>query len=70
MCGTYHPDLETHRRCMILAGVAPEQAMTYDDTGCGALMVWTFAYRCVDCGRWFHKTCIWRHFQENIEPPY
>lgn len=66
-CGTFHPDRETHNRTAAQAGYPPD---SYDDTGCGQPIPWTFAYRCVDCGRWFHRDCIKRHFARNAEPPY
>lgn len=31
-------------------------------TGCGEAMVWLIAYRCRQCARWMHGTCIDRHF--------
>lgn len=70
ICGTFHPDLDMHRRCMVLAGYAQEDADSYDDTGCGRSILWTFAYRCVECGRWFHRDCIRRHFAKAAEAPY
>lgn len=67
VCGTFHPDPETNNRCNAQGGFP---ANTYDDTGCGHFILWTFAYRCLDCGRWFHATCLRNHFKANIEPPY
>jgi hypothetical protein len=70
ICGTFHPNLETHRRAMVMAGYSEEQANSYDDTGCGHAILWPHTYRCVDCGRWFCSPCIRRHFKAAIEAPY
>jgi hypothetical protein len=70
ICGTFHPNLDTHRRMMVQAGYPAEVASSYDDTGCGSPILWPFTYRCVDCGRWFCTACIRRHFQAAIQAPY
>jgi hypothetical protein len=33
--------------------------------GCGVRMDVTHAYRCVECGRWMHQTCLKLHFEES-----
>jgi hypothetical protein len=71
MCGTFHPDVEVHARAMLMRQETPDDGVIYrDSTGCGRLMHWTYAYRCVDCGIWFHQDCLLNHFKANIEAPY
>ncbi len=62
-CGAFHPNPEADRLTREMS--PPSQ---YD--GCGRHMVWSYAYRCVDCGRWFHRACIRRHFAASTEAPY
>ena len=33
------------------------------DAGCGRSLIWVVGYRCVECGRWFHRGCILKHFE-------
>lgn len=33
--------------------------------GCKRRLKVMYAYRCVDCGRWFHRDCILKHFAVN-----
>lgn len=40
------------------AGGAPEG-------GCGQLIEWLMAYRCLECGRWMHAECLRQHFVEH-----
>lgn len=37
--------------------------------GCERLLSWVFAYRCVDCGLFFHLACILKHFRSSTEAP-
>lgn len=34
----------------------------HEREGCGESMHWSFGFRCVECGRWFHRACIQKHF--------
>jgi hypothetical protein len=36
--------------------------------GCGGSGVWSYMYRCVECGRWMHKDCILKHFESHKTP--
>lgn len=60
-CGATYPDAETEARVQALRG----QQGLRTDGGCGKALPWTYAYRCVECARWFHRTCILRHFSES-----
>lgn len=57
-CGSDHPDPE------IAADLRTMRANEGYPTegGCGRRMRWVSAYRCVECGRWFHRDCIREHF--------
>ena len=60
ICGASHPDERVEE---ILGELRASQG--YDPGpmgGCGRTMLWPYAYRCVTCGRWFHRECIRRHF--------
>ena len=59
ICGASHPDLAIEERVQL---ARLREGAASDSEGCGRTMVWTVAYRCVDCGRWFHRECIRRHF--------
>lgn len=59
-CGISHPDPDVERRIEAMRKEAGHETGPYG--GCGAVMFWTFAYRCVECGRWFHRPCAGRHF--------
>jgi hypothetical protein len=59
ICGASHPDLAIEDRVQLARA---RKRTSSDADGCGRTMVWTAAYRCVDCGRWFHRDCIRRHF--------
>jgi hypothetical protein len=59
-CGTSHPNPRANgvfERRREADGYATGPA-----GGCGRPMLWTIAYRCVGCGRWFHRSCILSHF--------
>jgi hypothetical protein len=59
-CGVTHPDPEIEERTQALRlaeGYATEG-------GCGKPLRWVLAYRCVECGRWYHRDCILQHFAE------
>ncbi len=47
-------------------GLREEQGFATDG-GCGRSIDLTsiYAYRCVECGRWMHKTCILEHFAQS-----
>lgn len=64
-CGATHPDPEIEERFVALR--ANEKAPSGFD-GCGRAGVWTFMFRCVECGRWMHKDCILRHFESHRTP--
>ncbi len=59
-CGASHPDPDTERR--IEAVRAADGHPTGPMGGCGLPMHWTYAYRCTECGRFFHRHCALRHF--------
>lgn len=58
VCGDDHPNPVTNDLAKMLR--ANEGYPT--EGGCGRRMRWTYAYRCVECGRWFHRDCIKEHF--------
>ena len=33
------------------------------NAGCGKLILWWEAYRCVDCDKFMHRECIQEHFK-------
>jgi hypothetical protein len=39
------------------------------DNGCGKPMRMGMAYRCVECGRWFHQKCAEHHFTSHTATP-
>ena len=59
-CGASHPDLEIENR---VQAARVRKGALMDAGGCGRTIVWTAAYRCVDCGRWFHHDCLREHFE-------
>jgi hypothetical protein len=61
-CGASHPDLAVETRVQLARS---RGSATEVGDGCGRTMVWTVAYRCVDCGRWFHRDCIRKHFEKS-----
>jgi hypothetical protein len=38
--------------------------------GCGKLIRWWNAYRCVECGVWMHRTCLREHFALHRDAPH
>lgn len=60
-CGDFHTDPETNERMRVLR--SNEGFPT--EPGCGKRMRWTYAYRCAECGRWFDRECILKHFAEH-----
>jgi len=64
-CGAVSPDPAVEARAPFLAPLRPT---TY--AGCERESAWWYMYRCVDCGRWFHQTCIAQHFRSSAEAPY
>jgi hypothetical protein len=59
-CGDTDPDSVVETR---INEVREEIGAPSDHSGCRRSIVWTFAYRCVECGRWFHRDCIQKHFE-------
>lgn len=59
-CGRSHPDERTEEIWNLIR--ESEGHPTGPMGGCGKEMLWTMAYRCVECGRWFHRECALRHF--------
>jgi hypothetical protein len=64
-CGASHPDPAVEQR---FQEVRSDRDAPTDTAGCGRSMVWTVAFRCVDCGRWFHRDCILKHFDAHRWP--
>ena len=60
-CGHTHPDPVTERRYQELRKAQGHKI----EGGCNGNMLWTYAYRCVECGRFFHRECILAHFAEH-----
>jgi hypothetical protein len=59
-CGDTYPDraVEASVREARERTGAPVDAPT-----CGGReLVWTEGFRCAECGRWFHRTCLLAHF--------
>jgi hypothetical protein len=59
-CGDSHPnpsieDIIAQERTL-------RDAPKDDGCACGDIMHWTLAYRCVECGRFYHHDCIKAHF--------
>jgi hypothetical protein len=71
-CGSSHPDFAVEERVQRARAKerdrVSEESDAEDAYGCGGTIVWTAAYRCVDCGRWFHRDCIRRHFESQYSP--
>lgn len=67
VCGASHPDADVERRINAMrdheVGCEPPGRWQ----GCGISLVWTYAYRCVECGRWLHRECARRHFGVTAE---
>ena len=40
-----------------------------DTSGCGTTCLWKLAFRCAECGRWFHRDCIQKHFAAHSQSP-
>jgi len=59
-CGLTYPEPDAEARVQFLR----EQIGADLIGGCGAEMVWVFAYRCLECGRWFHASCMREHFRD------
>lgn len=60
-CGATHPDPNTERRFRALREAEGHKV----EGGCGSMLHWTYAFRCVECCRWFHRQCILDHFAES-----
>lgn len=60
-CGHVSPDPETERT---IARLRADEGYPQDMAGCGHTGRWTAMYRCVDCGRFFHRACLERHLDE------
>jgi hypothetical protein len=61
-CGRSHRDPRTEDRIQLARieiGAAPTEE------GCGRLLLLWDGYRCVECGRWFHRGCIQQHFADH-----
>lgn len=58
-CGDSHPDAAVEQRFVALR---QEEGHSSESHGCGREAHWTFLFRCVECGRWYHRECIARHF--------
>ena len=65
-CGRTHPDPRTERR---IAEARSDLGAPSGREGCGRLMVLWEGFRCVECGRWFHRSCIERHFEDHESDP-
>jgi len=64
-CGASDPDPKVEQR---VASARTDLGCAPDGDGCGRLIVLWNAYRCVECGRWFHRSCIEQHFgQHRVE---
>jgi hypothetical protein len=61
-CGLSDPDPRTEQR---IATVRDVSGFASNPEGCGRLMVLWNAFRCVECARWFHRSCIERHFEQH-----
>jgi hypothetical protein len=59
ICGITDPDPDVEGRIVALR---IEIGAPSDETACGGPLAWWDSYRCVECGRWFHRHCILRHF--------
>jgi hypothetical protein len=62
-CGHSHPNATTER-LIREARPAPIKG------GCGKLVHWTYAYRCVECGVWMHRACLLDHFALHRDAPH
>lgn len=62
-CGATTPDPAV--QAVLDAKTALHDQQTGEDhsAGCGVLLPWWDAYRCVDCDKFFHKPCIADHFR-------
>jgi hypothetical protein len=58
-CGASSPDERTEARFRALRAAEGFSL----GGGCGMELPWPFAYRCVECGRFMHLTCIREHFE-------
>lgn len=59
-CGDSDPDPAVERR---IVAAREQTGHPVDPPACGGqTLVVTNAYRCVECGRWFHHDCILAHF--------
>lgn len=64
-CGQTDPDPNVERR---VVAMRQQIGAPTDDSACGRMMVWSIAYRCAECGRWFHRECLVRHFEAHQSP--
>lgn len=59
-CGASDPDHGAERKIQEARAATGHPV---DDAACGGqLMVWMSAYRCGECGRFFHRDCLYQHF--------
>lgn len=63
-CGHSHRDPRTEHRVQL---ARTEIGITPSAEGCGRLLLLWEGYRCVECGRWFHRGCIQEHFLRHGE---
>ena len=62
-CGQTYAD----PRCEAMTRAMREAAEHPLDGGCGKPLAWRVAYRCLECGRWMHATCLRQHFEETCD---
>ena len=68
-CGATTPD--PIRQAKLDAATALHDLTTGEDhsAGCGVLLLWWDAYRCLDCDKFFHQECLRVHFARTATAP-
>ena len=64
VCGTTYTDSDTERRIQSMRATAGFSL----EGGCNKSLIWRYAYRCLECGRWMHAECLRLHFAQSAAP--
>jgi hypothetical protein len=67
ICGRTDPDDRVEALIRQIRADSPRSGPD-DNSACGQPIELRWAFRCVECGRWFHRGCIEKHFAAHRQP--
>jgi hypothetical protein len=67
VCGRTDPDDRVEALIRQVRANSPRSGPD-DNSACGQPIELRWAFRCVECGRWFHRGCIEKHFAAHRQP--